>query len=104
VVVRELLPQDLKIEIEQLTRRQACKAARYLGNVVGIAHARQMKSGDRWRWKMMLQEHRSTNLDAPPWLWTSIVDLVGAHERAYLDHCRRFALEPDDSQGASKPN
>ena len=37
---------------------------------------------------------------APPWLWTSIVDLVGAHERAYLDHCRRFALEPDDSQGA----
>ena len=103
VVVRELLPQDLKIEIEQLTRRQACKAARYLGNVVGIAHARQMKSGDRWQWKRILQEHRATNLDAPPWLWTSIVDLVGAHERAYLDHCRRFALESDDSQGVSKP-
>ena len=31
VVVRELLPQDLKVEIEQLTRAQACKAARYLG-------------------------------------------------------------------------
>ncbi len=35
VIVRELLPQDLKVEIEQLTRGQARKAARYLGNVVG---------------------------------------------------------------------
>lgn len=101
VIVRELLPQDLKIEIEQLTQSQACKAARYLGNVVGIAHARQMKGAERWQWKKTLLEHRSTDLDAPPWLWTSIVDLVGAHERAYLDHCRRFALEPDDSQAAS---
>ena len=94
VVVRELLPQDLKLEIEQLTRAQACKAARYLGNVVGIAHARQMAAADRWRWKKTLQDHRSADLDAPPWLWTSIVDLIGAHEKAYLDHCRRFALEP----------
>jgi uncharacterized protein (DUF2252 family) len=94
VVVRELLPQDLKVEIEQLTRAQACKAARYLGNVVGIAHARQMAAADRWRWKKTLQDHRSADLDAPPWLWTSIVDLIGAHEKAYLDHCRRFALEP----------
>jgi uncharacterized protein (DUF2252 family) len=93
VVIRELLPQDLKVEIEQLTRAQACKAARYLGNVVGIAHARQMKSPERHAWKKMLQTHRSANLDAPPWLWTSIVDLVGAHEKAYLDHCRKFALE-----------
>jgi uncharacterized protein (DUF2252 family) len=94
VVVRELLPQDLKIEIDQLTRAQACKAARYLGNVVGLAHARQMTAADRWQWKKTLQQHRSRDLDAPPWLWSSIVDLVGAHEKAYLDHCRRFALEP----------
>lgn len=40
-----------------------------------------------------VQPHRSASLDAPPWLWTSIVDLVGAHEPAYLDPCRRFALE-----------
>lgn len=93
VVVRELLPQDLKIEIDQLTRRQACKAARYLGNVVGTAHARQLTTADRRHWKKMLQENRSDDLNAPYWLWTSIVDLVGAHERAYLDHCRRFALE-----------
>ena len=94
VVIRELLPQDLKVEIEQLTRSQACKAARYLGNVVGIAHARQLSTAQRLAWKKTLQGQRSSDLDAPHWLWTSIVDLVGAHEKAYLDHCRRFALEP----------
>lgn len=93
VVIRELLPQDLKVEIEQLTQTQASKAARYLGNAVGLAHARQMTPLQRREWKATLQPHRSSSLDAPPWLWTSIVDLVGAHERAYLDHCRRFALE-----------
>jgi uncharacterized protein (DUF2252 family) len=60
---------------------------------VGTAHARQLKPADRWHWKKTLQETRSHDLDAPYWLWSSIVDLVGAHERAYLDHCRRFALE-----------
>jgi uncharacterized protein (DUF2252 family) len=95
VIVRELLPQDLKVEIEQLTRGQARKAARYLGNVVGKAHARQMTHADRQAWKKTLQEHRSASLDAPPWMWTSVVDLVGAHEKAYLDHCRRFALDSE---------
>jgi uncharacterized protein (DUF2252 family) len=94
VVVRELLPQDLKVEIDRLTRRQACKAARYLGNVVGLAHGRQMQTAERLAWKKLLRQQSSTVLDAPPWLWTSIVDLLGAHEKAYLDHCRRFALEP----------
>lgn len=94
VIVRELLPQDLKLEIDRLTRIQACKAARYLGNVVGRAHARQMSGGDRRAWKATLQKQRSATLDAPHWLWTSVVDLVGAHEKAYLDHCRSFALQP----------
>jgi uncharacterized protein (DUF2252 family) len=94
VVVRELLPQDLKVEIDRLTRSQACKAARYLGNVVGLAHGRQMQTTERLAWKKLLRQQSSTALDAPTWLWTSIVDLLGAHEKAYLDHCRRFALEP----------
>ena len=42
VVVRELLPQDLKLEIEQLTHAEAVHAARFLATVVGEAHARQM--------------------------------------------------------------
>jgi uncharacterized protein (DUF2252 family) len=93
VIIRELLPQDLKLEIDQLTRSQACKAARYLGNVVGAAHARQLKTAERLAWKRTLQAERSAEIDAPPWLWRAIVDLVGAHEKAYLDHCRRFALD-----------
>jgi uncharacterized protein (DUF2252 family) len=95
VIIRELLPQDLKIEMEQLKQNQASKAARYLGNVVGAAHARQMKPAERQAWKQALQKNRSAGLDAPPWLWTSVIDSVGAHERAYLDHCRRFALDPE---------
>jgi uncharacterized protein (DUF2252 family) len=93
VVVRELLPQDLKLEIEGLTREQACKAARYLGNVIGRAHGRQMSDADRRAWRERLDADRSGGLDAPWWLWSSIVDLVGAHETAYLHHCRRFALD-----------
>ena len=42
VVVRELMPQDLKIEIDRLSRQQAMSLARYLAGVVGRAHGRQM--------------------------------------------------------------
>ena len=42
VVVRELMPQDLKLEIDSLTPDQAIGAARFLAAVVGKAHGRQM--------------------------------------------------------------
>lgn len=91
VVIRELLPQDLKLEIEQLTHEEAVGAARFLAGVVGEAHARQMDRATRLSWrKAMLQKHSKT-LDAPSWFWSSIVDLVATHEAAYLEHCRRFA-------------
>jgi uncharacterized protein (DUF2252 family) len=32
------------------------------------------------------------SLDAPSWLWTSVVDLIAGHEAAYLEHCRLYAL------------
>ena len=35
---------------------------------------------------------RRANLEAPNWLWSSVVDLLWIHERAYLEHCRRYAL------------
>jgi hypothetical protein len=28
---------------------------------------------------------------APSWLWSSVVDLL-VHEKAYLEHCRLYAL------------
>ena len=92
VVVRELMPQDLKLEMEQLTRKQAVRAARYLAQVVGAAHARQMDLQARDAWAAELTRRTSKTLDAPSWLWASVVDLVAAHEAAYLEHCRRYAL------------
>lgn len=92
VVIRELLPQDIKLDIEQLTQTEAMEVARYLAQVVGNAHARQMDHSTRASWLKVLRRNRSKTIDAPPWLWNSIVDLVGSHEAAYLEHCRRYAL------------
>src|ERR1700689_1928938 len=50
VVLRELLPQDLKLEMDQLTRDEAILAARYLAFVVGSAHACQMDDRSRKAW------------------------------------------------------
>ena len=41
VIIRELLPQDLKLDIETLPQSQALAVAHYLGAIVGKAHARQ---------------------------------------------------------------
>jgi uncharacterized protein (DUF2252 family) len=91
VFIRELLPQDLKLEIDQLTQEEVMKAARFLASVVGKAHARQMDAATREKWHAELSRDRSKSLDAPSWLWSSIVDLVSSHEAAYLEHCRRYA-------------
>ena len=93
VFLRELLPQDLKLEIEHLSRDEAMGVAEYLANVVGRAHARQMDDTARKAWLAELQRNRSKSLDAPSWLWNSVVDLAGVHESAYLQHCRRYAME-----------
>ncbi len=65
--------------------------ASYLAGVVGLAHRRQMDAASLREWRSSLDGARSRSLDAPSWLWTGIVDLVGIHESAYLDHCRRYA-------------
>jgi uncharacterized protein (DUF2252 family) len=93
VFLRELLPQDLQLEIEHLTRDEAMKAARFLAMVVGKAHARQMDVNKRKSWQDELGRHRSKALDAPSWLWSSIVELLVSHEGEYLEHCRRYAME-----------
>jgi uncharacterized protein (DUF2252 family) len=93
VFIRELLPQDLKLEIDQLSQAEAMDMAEFLARVVGRAHARQLGVGERKAWLAELQRNRSNSLDAPNWLWNSVVDLVSAHEAAYLNHCRRYAME-----------
>ena len=92
VVVRELMPQDLKIEINRLTRQEAMSLARYLAGVVGRAHGRQMKSSVRRSWLSDLSRSHKASLEAPSWLWTSVVELIALHEAAYLEHCRQHAL------------
>jgi uncharacterized protein (DUF2252 family) len=92
VFLRELTPQDLKLEIEQFTQAQASKAARYLAYVVGKAHARQMDAQTRASWRCTLMDHRGNGIEAPTWLWRAVVDLSGSHEAGYLEHCRRYAL------------
>jgi len=90
VVIRELLPQDLKLEIEQLTHTEAIGAARFLATVVGEAHARQMDRATRLTWRRAMQQKHTKTLDAPSWFWSSVVELVATHEAAYLEHCRRY--------------
>ena len=93
VFIRELLPQDLKIEIERLTVQDAMKAGSFLAGVVGKAHARQMDEATRKGWFKELERNRTSTLDAPSWLWSSVVSLIGSHEVAYLEHCRRYATQ-----------
>jgi uncharacterized protein (DUF2252 family) len=92
VVLRELMPQDLKLGIDQLSREEAVHSARYLAEVVGKAHARQLDPPTRKAFNASFKNPRSAKLDAPSWLWSSVVELAAAHEAAYLEHCRRYAL------------
>ena len=65
--------------------------AEFLALTVGRGHARQLDKADRQHWSAQIQQKRSKSLDAPSWLWNSVVDLVSTHEAAYLEHCRRYA-------------
>jgi uncharacterized protein (DUF2252 family) len=94
VFLRELLPQDMQVEIEQLTHDEAMKVAWFLAAVVGEAHARQLDASAKQKWLTDLKRHRTTKLNAPSWLWSSVVELLVNHEGEYLEHCREYALEP----------
>jgi hypothetical protein len=42
-------------------------------------------SDQRLEWRKALDQRNDETLDAPSWLWTSVVDLVATHETAYLE-------------------
>jgi len=92
VFVRELMPQDMKIALVGLTPDEAMASAQSLARVVGDAHGRQMDEDTRRVWLRELARNRAGLLDAPSWLWSSVVELTAAHEASYLEHCRRHAL------------
>lgn len=93
VVLRALAPQDLKIEIATIQPERAVNISAYLGAVVGQAHALQLIDEDRRAWASVLGLARGGGLDAPSWLWASVVELMSIHEAAYLEHCRRYVLQ-----------
>jgi uncharacterized protein (DUF2252 family) len=95
VFIRELLPQDLKLELDQMNIEEAIRMARYLAYVVGCAHARQMDAGTRKSWRGELKLDRSKSLATPAWLWNSVLQLMASHEAGYLEHCRKYALRLD---------
>lgn len=103
IFVRELLPQDLKIEIGATSHAEALRAARYLASVVGKAHARQMNEATRSDWRKELGRSQFRSLNQPSWLWSSVVDLLLNHERGYLEFCRTYAmgLDADPKQRAA---
>jgi uncharacterized protein (DUF2252 family) len=93
VFLRELLPQDLKLEIDQISHEEAVGAATFLSAALGKAHGRQMDLSARKGFIRDLKHRSSKRFDAPSWLWSSVVELAGIHEVAYLEHCRQYALE-----------
>ena len=93
MVMRELMPQDLKFDLDRLTRDEAVAAARYLAGVLGKAHGRQMNRKIAASWMTELKKQHTSSLDAPGWLWSSVVSLIAEHEVAYLEHCRRFTKD-----------
>ena len=70
------------------------KAAWFLAAVVGQAHARQMDTLAKKKWQNELQRHRTAKLNAPSWLWSSVVEVLVNQEGEYLKHCRKYAMEP----------
>lgn len=96
VFVRELLPQDLKFDIDRMGGKQAMQLAMFLASVVGRAHARQMNATTRKSWRKELARNHTRTLDAPSWLWRSVMLLLAHHEREYLDHCRKYVAAEDD--------
>jgi uncharacterized protein (DUF2252 family) len=97
VFIRELLPQDLKLEIDQMRIEEATRIASYLAYVVGCAHARQMDDETRKNWRSELKLNCGKSLATPAWLWKSVVQLMASHEAGYLEHCRKYALRLDSN-------
>jgi len=91
VVMRELAPQDLKLDVDQFSRAEAVRAAHYLAHVVGRAHGRQMDAATSAGWRDEVLRGTGGGEKAPSWLWSSVVELAGRHEVGYLQHCLRYA-------------
>lgn len=87
----ELTPQDVKIEVDRLTGDEAVALGRYLAGSVGRAHGRLMEASTREARRADLVPAGTATVVGPPRLWSRVVELLGIHESAHPDHCRRLA-------------
>lgn len=62
---------------------------------LALSKEERMDDQARLIWQKELNRNGPKNLDAPGWLWTSVVELLAHHEKAYLEHCRKYALALD---------
>jgi uncharacterized protein (DUF2252 family) len=89
VVVRELMPQEHKVSLEGLDPSEGRELARYLGEVLGRAHGRQLDPEGAAKWAAEVAPKKKR--DVPPkWLFEPLLHLVSAHEVEYLRHCASF--------------
>jgi hypothetical protein len=68
VVLRELMPKELKLDIDRLSREEAVNSTRYLAEIVGNAPAQQMDAATRKEFSARFRVPKSAPLDAPSWL------------------------------------
>jgi uncharacterized protein (DUF2252 family) len=72
--VRKLMPQEDKLDFSKLEPHEILPLGRYLGALVGKAHARGAKKMPKRPWKQSDREH----------VMSSAIELAGLHEGAYL--------------------
>ncbi|RDS83527.1 DUF2252 domain-containing protein [Dyella monticola] len=96
--IRELMPQDMKLDIRHLRPDWAAELAAYLGYIVGHAHVGQMEQSVRRSWYAELRHARPKSLGSPTWLWEATVGLLADLEVAYLEHCRMYLIDQSRSR------
>ena len=85
--IRELLAQDPKLELVQLTRTEATSAAQHLAAVIGKAHGPTNGRGDT------AQVADGPKISMRRRDFGPVSFMVASHEAAYLDHCRDYATK-----------
>jgi uncharacterized protein (DUF2252 family) len=61
-----------------------------------------MDASVRREFASSFNQRKAAQLNAPSWLWSSVVELSSAHEAAYLEHCRRYALDGESRRRSTK--
>lgn len=87
VVVRELMPQEHKVSLHDLEPDEGREIARYLGEVLGRAHGRQLEVEVAQAWAKEVMKKNKPRPVPPRWLFDSLLTLVSVHEVEYLRHC-----------------